>query len=353
MKKHRILTAFCLGLALLLALAGAAHAQGPYDPLWSTLDSGGGHSAGAVYTVTGTIGQPAAGLAAGSVYTLASGFWPGLQAAISAPAAPALISPAHRSITHTAALTLVWGTSAGAAGYQLDFHGSQLDMGSATFSPTVVLAAASYTWTVAAYDSQGRLGAYAPVRAFAVTGPPVSVTLSGPFTPSQPIALGRICGSLSFSDTGDVSRVTVSYTHNYPSVNRDGLPRRYDVLIEGSNFTATLTLCYNEADLLVAGIDLAQEGDLHVYRYAGGGQGWEEYSEIDQAANTITAHNLTKAGVFGLGVPPQGYHPTAVMLKQVWAAARRVPWLTVLALVGLASLTAWARQARRKALLKR
>ena len=44
---------------------------------------GGGTSTGGVYSVSGTIGQPDAGLLTGGSYTLAGGFWPG--GAVTAP----------------------------------------------------------------------------------------------------------------------------------------------------------------------------------------------------------------------------------------------------------------------------
>jgi hypothetical protein len=46
---------------------------------WSTLDGGGGRSAGGGYVLEGTIGQPDAGPALrGGTYELQGGFWPGL-----------------------------------------------------------------------------------------------------------------------------------------------------------------------------------------------------------------------------------------------------------------------------------
>ena len=42
---------------------------------WSTLDGGGGTSAGGGYTLSGTLGQPDAGVSSGSPFTLHGGFW--------------------------------------------------------------------------------------------------------------------------------------------------------------------------------------------------------------------------------------------------------------------------------------
>jgi hypothetical protein len=72
-----------LGLALLLAAilgAGAVLAQtgGGYDLTWSTIDAGGGGSAGGGYQLAGTLGQPDAGATlSGGAYSLSGGFWGG------------------------------------------------------------------------------------------------------------------------------------------------------------------------------------------------------------------------------------------------------------------------------------
>jgi len=55
-----------------LAMSG-----GGYEISWSTIDGGGGVSAGGQYTVAGTIGQPEAGVMGGGDYELLGGFWPG------------------------------------------------------------------------------------------------------------------------------------------------------------------------------------------------------------------------------------------------------------------------------------
>jgi hypothetical protein len=69
------LAAFCLLVSVLCPLALAQS----YSIDWATLDGGGGTSAGGVYSVSGTVGQPdAGGLMAGASYTLQGGFWPGL-----------------------------------------------------------------------------------------------------------------------------------------------------------------------------------------------------------------------------------------------------------------------------------
>lgn len=86
---------FILLKCLLTVAAGAisSHAQ-PFDLNWFTIDGGGGTSAGGVYAVNGTIGQPDAGVMSGGNYSLVGGFW-GIAAAIQTPGAP------HLSIERT------------------------------------------------------------------------------------------------------------------------------------------------------------------------------------------------------------------------------------------------------------
>src|SRR3954470_4885466 len=66
----------CFSLvALALALvAGSAAAQN-YRIAWYTIDGGGGTSSGGPYTLSGTIGQPDAGVHTGGPDTLAGGLW--------------------------------------------------------------------------------------------------------------------------------------------------------------------------------------------------------------------------------------------------------------------------------------
>ncbi|MBN1889689.1 MAG: hypothetical protein JW850_16960, partial [Thermoflexales bacterium] len=72
--------------------------------------------------------------------------------------------------------------------------------------------------------------------------------------------------------------------------------------------------CYEDAELVEAGISPAQESDLHLYRYAGV-YTWTEYSQVDPVNNLITATNVTELGTWGLGVPDDA--PTAVILSQL------------------------------------
>ena len=73
---------------MLAGLASNASAQ-RYAIDWFTIDGGGGTSAAGVYSVSGTIGQPDAGLMTGGPYGLAGGFW-SVVAAVQTPGAPLL-----------------------------------------------------------------------------------------------------------------------------------------------------------------------------------------------------------------------------------------------------------------------
>jgi hypothetical protein len=92
-----------LGLGLLAALPVSAQT---YDLSWFTIAGGGGTSTGSVYSVSGTIGQPAAGTLSGGNYTLVGGFW-GIVSAVQTPGAPFL------SITSSGGkVTVSWPSTA-------------------------------------------------------------------------------------------------------------------------------------------------------------------------------------------------------------------------------------------------
>jgi hypothetical protein len=62
--------------------------RGQYTIDWFTLDGGGGTSSGGIYSVTGTVGQPDAGLMNGGNFSLTGGFWGAVLAV--APVLPEL-----------------------------------------------------------------------------------------------------------------------------------------------------------------------------------------------------------------------------------------------------------------------
>ncbi len=95
MKIYPIKTLLCSAL-LLSALRASAQT---YSIDWSTIDGGGGTSAGGVFSVSGAVGQPDAGAMSGGNYTLEGGFW-GFISAVQSPGGPLL------SIFHTGTNTL-------------------------------------------------------------------------------------------------------------------------------------------------------------------------------------------------------------------------------------------------------
>ena len=75
--------------AAAVVLLSAAQVQAAFYVDWYTIDGGGGTSKGAVYSVSGTIGQPDAGHMTGGNFTLDGGFW-GIIGALQTPGAPLL-----------------------------------------------------------------------------------------------------------------------------------------------------------------------------------------------------------------------------------------------------------------------
>ena len=77
--------------ALLMAASvftTSIHAQS-YAIDWFTIDGGGGVSTSGVFSISGTIGQPDAGVMSGGQYSLNGGYW-GIVTAVQTPGAPLL-----------------------------------------------------------------------------------------------------------------------------------------------------------------------------------------------------------------------------------------------------------------------
>jgi hypothetical protein len=72
--KEKILGVLAVLLILLTLTPCLVQAQS-YAITWWTVDGGGGTSTGGGYTLSGTIGQPDAGVMGGGGYTLTGGFW--------------------------------------------------------------------------------------------------------------------------------------------------------------------------------------------------------------------------------------------------------------------------------------
>ncbi len=76
---RRMHVSIALGIALTSLTAVAAPMLGgpQYDISWFTIDGGGGTSTGGGFSLSGTIGQPDAGVMSGGNFTLVGGFWAG------------------------------------------------------------------------------------------------------------------------------------------------------------------------------------------------------------------------------------------------------------------------------------
>jgi len=99
-----------------LALPAFASAQ-QFSIDWHTIDGGGGTSTGGLYSISGSIGQPDAGMMNGGGYSLAGGFW-GIIEAIQMPGAPLL------TIRRTQTNTVVVSWPSVSAGFALQQNAS-------------------------------------------------------------------------------------------------------------------------------------------------------------------------------------------------------------------------------------
>jgi len=81
-------------IALTVSLVTALSASAQYSLDWHTVAGGGGTSTNGQYSVSGTVGQPDAGMMSGGSYSVVGGFW-GIVSAVQTPGAPLL------AITHS------------------------------------------------------------------------------------------------------------------------------------------------------------------------------------------------------------------------------------------------------------
>lgn len=71
-------TTVVLAATVILLTVATALARGTgADLSWHTMDGGGGTSTGGEFELSGTIGQPDAGVMTGGTFTLGGGFWGG------------------------------------------------------------------------------------------------------------------------------------------------------------------------------------------------------------------------------------------------------------------------------------
>lgn len=80
--RKRIIILLALGLGLVTGTVTLAAPESNFSIPWWTVDGGGGVSSGGAYTLSGTVGQPDAGLHSGGVYTLDGGYWGGATAQV-------------------------------------------------------------------------------------------------------------------------------------------------------------------------------------------------------------------------------------------------------------------------------
>jgi hypothetical protein len=106
---NRIARLLCLASALILCSSALAQ---NYSVDWHSIDGGGGTSTGGVYSVSGTIGQPDAGVMSGGNFTLVGGFW-GIISAIQTPGYPLL------TVTRTLTNTVVVSWPSPSTGFNL------------------------------------------------------------------------------------------------------------------------------------------------------------------------------------------------------------------------------------------
>jgi uncharacterized repeat protein (TIGR01451 family) len=173
-----------------ISSGAAVTPTGSVSYTWQVADLAPG--AGGVITITGRIAPAVSGVFSltnrATIAAWQADLIPGNNtAAVSntvdadPPAPPTLLSPANGTITTTTSLTLAWQASPSpdAAGYWVDFNGTVHDVGNATQYTTPVLADATYTWTVAAYDAMGNTSAYTDTWSFRVdTVSPIIVAVS-------------------------------------------------------------------------------------------------------------------------------------------------------------------------------
>ncbi len=194
-----------------------------------------------------------------------------------------------------------------------------------------------------------------------VDSQPYALVVAGPFQDmsQSPVTVSRTniltgtwhiftdtCAQVWFTDTGHppVTAVTVTLSDDYPSIDGQGLPRRYDIEADGSGFQAMLSLCYADSELTDAGIDSTQEADLHAYRYDVSSADWITYSLVNTITNQVTATLVTEFGVWGLGVA--GDRPTVVTLQTLRMRPENL--LTLLLIGPGVSLGLWVPTWRRK-----
>jgi hypothetical protein len=124
---------------VLAIIPGYAPAQG-YEVGWFTVDGGGGASSGGEFSISGTIGQPDAGLLSGGGFTIEGGFWSDVSIIQATGAPPLSIQPAGSNAI------VSWPV--GVAGFSLE-ESAMIDNGVWSTTPQAILdTATKHTVTV-------------------------------------------------------------------------------------------------------------------------------------------------------------------------------------------------------------
>jgi len=106
-----------------LALAVAVARSSDYDLTWHTIDGGGGTSAGGAYVLSGTIGQPDAGVMSGGEFVLSGGFWSG-SAEAQAPFCPGDLN--GDTVVNVSDLLILLGDWGSCPGCAADLNGDNV-----------------------------------------------------------------------------------------------------------------------------------------------------------------------------------------------------------------------------------
>ena len=114
---------FTLG-ATIAALAAAPTLAGGFELDWYTIDGGGGTSSGGAFTLSGTIGQPDAGVVmSGGNFTLTGGFWAGVATGGDCAGTVCADSSCDGAVTVSDIAFFVQAVTGGEAGWNAAFPG--------------------------------------------------------------------------------------------------------------------------------------------------------------------------------------------------------------------------------------
>jgi len=131
------------------------------------------------------------------------------------PDPPTLTSPTDGAVVGDSTPTLAWqdSPSSDVAGYLLDLNGVIADVGAVTQYTTTLLAEATYTWTVAAYDGLGNTSSYTDVWSFTIDTDPPKVDAVAPVNGATDVDVAALV-VITFSEPINTSTFAYSVTPN-------------------------------------------------------------------------------------------------------------------------------------------